>query len=131
MTCILKLSNWEDLRLSLSRTLYLEKLLSISRDITGGYLKRVKSLAESSCSFPPNSASFPHKMSETLHRVEYPGFHSSTLCNFELTLLATSPCTHNNSLPVCFTMFISSHNCILRVSRLVMDLDIPQKFAFM
>jgi len=131
MTCILKLSNWKDLQLSLSRTLYQEKLLSTSHDITGEYLKIVKSLAESSCSFPPNFASFPHKMSETLHRVEYPGFHSSTLSNFALTLLATSPCIHDNSLSVCFTMFIASHNCIPTVSRRVMDYDIPQKFAFM
>jgi hypothetical protein len=106
MTHILKLSNWKDFRLSLSRTLYLEKLLSTSHDITDEYLKRVRSLAENSCSFP-------HTLSETLHRVEYPGFRSSTLCNFELTLLAASLCTHGNSLTVCFTMFISSHNCIL------------------
>ena len=124
MTCILKLSNWKALRVSLSRILYLEKLLSTSHDVTGEYLKRVKSLAESSCSFP-------HKMSETLHWVEYPGFRSSTLCNFALTLLATSPCTHDNSLSVCFTMFIASHNCTPTVSRRVMDFDIPQKFAFM
>ena len=131
MTCILKLSNWKALRVSLSRILYLEKLLSTSHDVTGEYLKRVKSLAESYCSFPPNSASFPHKMSETLHRVEYPGFRSSTLCNFALTLLATSPCTRDNSLSVYFTIFIASHNCIPTVSRRVMDFDIPQKFAFM
>jgi hypothetical protein len=131
MTCILKLSNWKDLRLSLSGTLYLEKLLSTLHDVTGEYLKRVKSSAESSCLFPPNSASFSHKMSETLHRVEYPGFCSSTFCNFALTLLATSPCTHNNSLSVCFTVFIASHNCIPAVSRRVTDFDIPQKFAFM
>ena len=87
----------------------------------GEYLKRVESLAKSSRSFPPNSASFPHKMSETLHRVEYPGFCSSTLCNFVLILLATSPCTRDNSLSVCFTMFIASHNCIPTVSRRVMD----------
>src|SRR5215510_1488817 len=128
MTCILNLSNWKDLRLSLSRTLYLEKLLSTSHAVTGEYLKRVKSLAERSCSFPPNSASFPHKMSETLHRVEYPEFRSSTLCNFALGLLATSPCARDNSLSVCFTMFIASHNCIPAVSRRVMDFDIPQKF---
>jgi len=102
--------------LSLSRTLYLEKLLSTSHDVTDEYLKRVKSLAESPCSFLPNSVSFPHKMSETLHRVEYPGFRSSTLCNFALSLLATSPCTHDNSLSVCFTMFVASHNFIPTVS---------------
>jgi hypothetical protein len=111
VTCILKLSNWKDLRLSLSRTLYLEKL-STSHDVTGEYLKRVKSLAEISCSFPTNSASFPHKTSETLHRVEYAGFQSSTLCNFALTLLGILPCTRDNSLSVCFTMCIASHNCI-------------------
>jgi hypothetical protein len=131
MTSILKLSNWKDLLFSLSRTLYLEKLLSTLHDVTDEYLKRIKSLAESSCSFPPNSASFPHKMSGTLHRVEYPGFRSSTLCDFALTLLATSPYTRDNSLSVCFTMFIALHNCIPTVSRRVMDFDIPQKFAFM
>jgi hypothetical protein len=131
MTCILKLSNWKDLRLSLSRTLYLEKLLSTSHNVTGEYLTRVKSMAESSCSFAPNSASFPHKMSENLHRVEYPEFRSSTHCNFALTLLPTLPCTHDNSLSVCFTVFIASHKCIPMVSRRVMDFDILQKFAFM
>jgi hypothetical protein len=130
MIGILKFSNSKDLRLSLSRTLWLEKLLSTSHDVTGEYLKRVKSLAESSYSLAHNSASFPHKISETLQRAEYPGFRSSTLCHFALTLLATSPCTRNNSLTVCFTVFVASHNCIPTISRRVMDFDIPQKFAF-
>ena len=66
-----KIVKLEELRLSLSRSLYLEKLLSTSYE--SNHWQEVKS------SFSPNSASVPYKMSEALHRVEYPGFHSSTL----------------------------------------------------
>jgi hypothetical protein len=66
-TCIFKFSNLKDLRLSLTMALYLEKLLSTSQDVTGTYLKEVKSLASSSNSLLSNSTSLPKRMSEIVH----------------------------------------------------------------
>ena len=64
----------EGLPIVTNNGLYLEKLLSTSQDVTGAYLKQVKSLASSSSSLLSNSSSLPQRMSKIVHSVEIHDF---------------------------------------------------------